>query len=165
MSVSSVSFGEESGPIQGQSIEFQFFPSHTDRISVACLATLVLIPPGFQHVCYIEEYPEDKWNDMVAVMLSAPFHLTKRFIPSMKKKGRFVGAEKKPEQQCLLENEESGQFQGFTTVCLFLHQLFDVLCRLGENSEHVVSNGLHLHSRQSCILSRQNRTHWSHQGT
>ena len=42
---------------------------------------------GFNHVCSVEHFPEDKWNDMVAVMLSAPFHLTKRFIPSMRKKG------------------------------------------------------------------------------
>ena len=38
-------------------------------------------------MCCVEHFPEDKWNDMVALMLTAPFHLTKRFIPSMKKKG------------------------------------------------------------------------------
>ncbi|XP_013410841.1 uncharacterized protein LOC106174017, partial [Lingula anatina] len=42
---------------------------------------------GYNHVCLVEEYPEEKWDDMVAVMLSAPFHLCKRFIPLMKKKG------------------------------------------------------------------------------
>ncbi|XP_013414435.1 uncharacterized protein LOC106176548 [Lingula anatina] len=42
---------------------------------------------GYNHVCLVEEYPEEKWDDMVAVMLSAPFHLCKRFIPLMKRKG------------------------------------------------------------------------------
>jgi NAD(P)-dependent dehydrogenase (short-subunit alcohol dehydrogenase family) len=34
-----------------------------------------------------ENFPDDKFDLMVAVMLSAPFHLTKRCLPDMKKKG------------------------------------------------------------------------------
>jgi 3-hydroxybutyrate dehydrogenase len=39
---------------------------------------------GFQHVAPIEEFPEDTWNNMIAVMLTAPFLLTRYAWPSMK---------------------------------------------------------------------------------
>lgn len=42
---------------------------------------------GFQYVAPIDEYPIDKWNDMVAVHLTASFHLIRFFLPYMKKKG------------------------------------------------------------------------------
>jgi 3-hydroxybutyrate dehydrogenase len=43
---------------------------------------------GFQHVSPIEDFPEDKWNALIAVLLTAPFLLTKAVWPSMKKQGR-----------------------------------------------------------------------------
>ena len=47
---------------------------------------------GFQHVAPIEEFPEDTWDRMISVMLSAPFLLTKYAWPHMKqnKWGRVV---------------------------------------------------------------------------
>lgn len=42
---------------------------------------------GFQHVSPIEDFPEDKWNAMIAVMLTAPFLLTKAVWPFMKAQG------------------------------------------------------------------------------
>ena len=39
---------------------------------------------GFQHVSPIEEFPEDTWDKMIAVMLTAPFLLTRYAWPSMK---------------------------------------------------------------------------------
>lgn len=39
---------------------------------------------GFQHVAPIEEFPEDTWDKMIAVMLTAPFLLTRYAWPSMK---------------------------------------------------------------------------------
>ena len=42
---------------------------------------------GLQHVCPIEEFPEDKWNFMMNIMLNAPFYLTKYVWPSMKENG------------------------------------------------------------------------------
>jgi len=35
----------------------------------------------------IADTPDDKWDELIAVMLSAAFHLTKRCLPAMKKKG------------------------------------------------------------------------------
>lgn len=47
---------------------------------------------GFQHVSPIEEFPEDMWEKMHAVMLTAPFLLTRYSWPAMKKQkwGRVV---------------------------------------------------------------------------
>lgn len=43
---------------------------------------------GFQHVSPIKDFPEDKWNTLVAVMLTAPFLLSKAVWPYMEKQGR-----------------------------------------------------------------------------
>jgi len=47
---------------------------------------------GYQHVSPIEDFPEDQWDRMIALMLSAPFLLTRYCWPSMKagKWGRVV---------------------------------------------------------------------------
>jgi 3-hydroxybutyrate dehydrogenase len=42
---------------------------------------------GFQHIDPIEEFPEDTWNTMLAVMLTAPFLLTRYVWPAMKAQG------------------------------------------------------------------------------
>ena len=42
---------------------------------------------GFQHVASVEEFPEDVWDRMQAVMLTAPFLLTKYSWPAMKAQG------------------------------------------------------------------------------
>jgi len=39
---------------------------------------------GIQHVSPIEEFPEDKWDFMIALMLTAPFLLTRYAWPHMK---------------------------------------------------------------------------------
>ncbi|MFZ5509719.1 MAG: 3-hydroxybutyrate dehydrogenase [Pseudomonadota bacterium] len=47
---------------------------------------------GFQHVAPIEEFPEDTWDKMIAVMLTAPFLLTRYCWPAMKRQqwGRII---------------------------------------------------------------------------
>ena len=42
---------------------------------------------GIQNVCPIEEFPEDKWDFMQALMLTAPFLMTKYCWTSMKEAG------------------------------------------------------------------------------
>lgn len=42
---------------------------------------------GIQTVSPIEDFPEDKWDFMIALMLTAPFLLTKYVFPSMKEQG------------------------------------------------------------------------------
>jgi 3-hydroxybutyrate dehydrogenase len=47
---------------------------------------------GYQHVAPIEEFPEAQWERMIALMLTAPFLLTRYCWPAMKKQkwGRVV---------------------------------------------------------------------------
>jgi len=47
---------------------------------------------GIQTVSPIEDFPEDKWDFMIALMLSAPFYLTKYVWPLMKEQrwGRII---------------------------------------------------------------------------
>ncbi len=42
---------------------------------------------GIQHVSAIDEFPEDKWNAIIAINLSSAFHLSKAVWPYMKKNG------------------------------------------------------------------------------
>jgi len=39
---------------------------------------------GYQHVSSLEDFPEDTWDNMIKVLLTAPFLLTKYVWPSMK---------------------------------------------------------------------------------
>lgn len=42
---------------------------------------------GIQHVAPIEDFPEEKWDFIINLMLTAPFLLSKYFWPSMRKRG------------------------------------------------------------------------------
>ncbi len=47
---------------------------------------------GIQHVCPVDEFPLDKWRQMQAIMVEAPFLLTRALLPGMKAKqwGRII---------------------------------------------------------------------------
>lgn len=42
---------------------------------------------GIQHVAPVEEFPEDKWDAIIALNLSAAFHTTRAVVPGMKARG------------------------------------------------------------------------------
>jgi 3-hydroxybutyrate dehydrogenase len=42
---------------------------------------------GIQHVAPVDQFPEDKWEDIMAINLSSVFHATKALLPHMKKQG------------------------------------------------------------------------------
>lgn len=42
---------------------------------------------GVQHVSPIDEFPEDKWDQVLAINLSSSFHATKAVLPGMKAAG------------------------------------------------------------------------------
>jgi len=42
---------------------------------------------GIQHVAPVESFPEDKWDAIIAINLSAAFHASKAAIPGMKRRG------------------------------------------------------------------------------
>ncbi|MFD1746071.1 3-hydroxybutyrate dehydrogenase [Rhizobium helianthi] len=47
---------------------------------------------GIQHVAKIEEFPVEKWDQLIAILLSSAFHTMRNTIPLMKKagKGRII---------------------------------------------------------------------------
>jgi 3-hydroxybutyrate dehydrogenase len=47
---------------------------------------------GYQHIAPIDEFPDEVWNNMLAVMLTAPFLLTKAVWPHMRDQqwGRII---------------------------------------------------------------------------
>jgi 3-hydroxybutyrate dehydrogenase len=47
---------------------------------------------GFQHVAPVEEFPEDRWDAMIAVLLTSPFLLARAAWPALRESedGRFV---------------------------------------------------------------------------
>jgi 3-hydroxybutyrate dehydrogenase len=47
---------------------------------------------GIQHVAPIDQFPEDKWDAIIAINLSSAFHATKAALPGMKKRryGRII---------------------------------------------------------------------------
>lgn len=42
---------------------------------------------GYQHISPIEDFPEDKWDDIISILLTAPFLLTRYVWSSMKNSG------------------------------------------------------------------------------
>ena len=42
---------------------------------------------GIQHTAPIEEFPADRWDDIIAVNLSAAFHTTRLLLPGMREAG------------------------------------------------------------------------------
>jgi len=42
---------------------------------------------GIQHVAPVDEFPDDKWDAVIAINLSADFHAIKAALPGMKKRG------------------------------------------------------------------------------
>lgn len=42
---------------------------------------------GIQHVCPVDEFPPEKWRQMMAIMVDAPFLLIRAALPHMKAKG------------------------------------------------------------------------------
>ncbi|MEY4270507.1 MAG: hypothetical protein RLZZ58_1723, partial [Pseudomonadota bacterium] len=42
---------------------------------------------GIQHVAPIDEFPDDRWDAVLAIILSSAFHTTKAALPAMKAKG------------------------------------------------------------------------------
>ena len=47
---------------------------------------------GIQHVAPIDEFPEDRWDAIIAINLSSAFHSTKAVLPGMKRRkyGRII---------------------------------------------------------------------------
>lgn len=53
---------------------------------------IVVNNAGLQHVAPVEEFPPEKWDQMIAIILSSAFHTTRAVVPIMKKNkwGRII---------------------------------------------------------------------------
>jgi len=50
-------------------------------------ADILVSNAGVQHVAPIENFPDDRWNAIIAINLSAAFHAIKHAVPGMKRRG------------------------------------------------------------------------------
>lgn len=79
--------------VRGDSAKREDCKALVDAALAKCGTVHILVNnAGFQHVSLIEDFPEDMWDRMQAVMLTAPFLLTRYCWPAMKKQqwGRIV---------------------------------------------------------------------------
>lgn len=72
-------------------------PEDIKQLAAAALAKfgsieVLMNNAGIQFVSPIEDFPDDKWDAIIAINLTAAFHLTKAILPSMKanKFGRII---------------------------------------------------------------------------
>lgn len=47
---------------------------------------IVINNAGIQHVAPVEQFPVDKWNDILAINLSSVFHTTRTALPGMRQR-------------------------------------------------------------------------------
>ncbi len=50
-------------------------------------ADILINNAGIQHVAPVDEFPEDKWNAIMDIIMNSAFHATKAVLPGMKEKG------------------------------------------------------------------------------
>lgn len=64
----------------------------SDGISKFGKIDVLINNAGIQHVSAIDEFPEEKWNAIIAINLTSAFHLTKAVWPGMKERkfGRII---------------------------------------------------------------------------
>jgi 3-hydroxybutyrate dehydrogenase len=67
-------------------------PSAIRDMVAACAARfgppdILVNNAGIQHVAPVDQFPEDKWDAVLGVILSSAFHATKAVLPGMKAKG------------------------------------------------------------------------------
>ncbi len=53
---------------------------------------IVINNAGIQNVAPVDEFPEEKWDEIIAIILSSAFHVTKAALPAMKERrwGRII---------------------------------------------------------------------------
>ena len=56
-------------------------------LAVAGRVDILVNNAGFQHIAPVDEFPEETWNRMLQVLLTAPFQLIKYLLPGMKAQG------------------------------------------------------------------------------
>jgi 3-hydroxybutyrate dehydrogenase len=77
---------ELGGLFVGADLSQREAPRHVIDTALAAYGSVDILVnnAGFQHIDAIEEFPEERWDAMLALMLTTPFLLTKYAWPSMK---------------------------------------------------------------------------------
>ncbi|WP_336986305.1 3-hydroxybutyrate dehydrogenase [Altererythrobacter aquiaggeris] len=58
-----------------------------DMMAQAGPVDILINNAGMQHVAPVEDFPPEKWDQVIALNLTAPFHTTRHAVPHMKKTG------------------------------------------------------------------------------
>ena len=111
-------------------------PSTPPAVEIVCVShTHSHDRAGMQYVGPIESFPADKWDQVLAVNLSASFHTIKLALPGMRERGMTVCG----------SNYHIGMHT-FGYACKNLKMFFSImlqgvccLLRLGEDSEYLFS--------------------------
>lgn len=77
----SFSGADVSRPAEVAAMVAQVQADHGGRLDILCNNA------GIQHVAPVVDFPEDRWDAILAVCLSAPFHATKAALPGMVGRG------------------------------------------------------------------------------
>jgi 3-hydroxybutyrate dehydrogenase len=88
---------EEAGVAYSFSVANLQFPDQIREMAAAIhnrfgAVDVLVNNAGIQHVSPVEQFPDEKWDAIIAINLSAAFHLTKAFFPGMKERkyGRII---------------------------------------------------------------------------
>lgn len=88
----------DAGPALAESLGGRFIPADLARredcrgaVDAALAAfgrvDVLVNNAGYQHIEAVESFPEERWDDMIAVMLTAPFLLMRYAWPGMRERG------------------------------------------------------------------------------
>jgi 3-hydroxybutyrate dehydrogenase len=80
------------GPLGAESVGVDLADSSFDARALAASRDIIVNNAGIQHVSPVEEFPEEKFRQILALMLEAPFRLVRAALPHMYEQqwGRIV---------------------------------------------------------------------------
>jgi 3-hydroxybutyrate dehydrogenase len=80
------------GAIGGQAVQVDLADPAFDAHALAADADIIVNNAGIQHVAPLEEFPEDRFRLIIALMVEAPFRLVRAALPHMyaRRWGRVV---------------------------------------------------------------------------
>ncbi len=120
----------------------------------ACSTPPLPTPPpfsGIQHVAPFENFPTDKWDDILAVNLSAAFHTSRLAVTGMKERGWYSWLAHPPHHYAFTDLSRLGQLSTVwcasvrTCMCVRIWTLQSLtywtstyLTRLGQDHQHSI---------------------------
>ena len=75
--------GAVAGAIGGEAVQIDLADPAFDAHALAADADIIVNNAGIQHVSPLEEFPEDRFRLIIALMIEAPFRLVRAALPHM----------------------------------------------------------------------------------